>query len=119
LAVEPSREQGRPAPELVVLRSEYRQLYAPLLDFVRRLEREHPDRPIAVIVPELVEPRWYHHLLHNHTASMMKTLLLFRGGPQTVIVNTPFYLRDWRPERKWLKHLRSARVSAPPVWRAR
>jgi amino acid transporter len=119
LAVEPSREQGRPAPELVVLRSEYRQLYAPLLDFVRRLEREHPDRPIAVIVPELVEPRWYHHLLHNHTASMMKTLLLFRGGPQTVIVNTPFYLRDWRPERKWLKHLRSTRVSAPPVWRAR
>jgi hypothetical protein len=53
---------------------------------VTRLEREHPDRVIAVIVPELVEPRWYHHLLHGHTASLIKALLLFRGGPQTVIV---------------------------------
>jgi amino acid transporter len=103
LAVEPSRAEGRPAPKLVVLRSEYRQLYAPLLELVKRLEREHVARPITVIVSELVEPRWYHHLLHNHTASMMKTLLLYRGGPQTVIINTPFHLRDWKPERSALR----------------
>jgi amino acid transporter len=103
LAVEPSRAEGRPPPQLVVLRSEYRQLYTPLLEFVKRLEREHVARPITVIVSELVEPRWYHHLLHNHTASMMKTLLLYRGGPQTVIINTPFHLRDWKPERSALR----------------
>jgi amino acid transporter len=111
LAVEPARAEGRAEPQLVVLRSQYRQLYAPLLDFVRRLEREHEGRPIAVIVPELVEPRWYHHLLHNHTASMMKTLLLFRSGPQTIIVNIPFHLRDWKPERHWLRQLRSSRLN--------
>lgn len=99
LAVEPLAAEGRKPPRLVVLRSEYRQLYAPLLDFVAQLEREHQDRTIAVIVPELVEAHWYDHLLHNHTASMMRALLLFRGGPQTVIVNVPFYLREWGPER--------------------
>jgi amino acid transporter len=119
LALQPARAEGRPEPELVVLRSQYRQLYAPLLDFVRRLEREHQDRPIAVIVPELVEARWYHHLLHNHTASMMKALLLFKGGPQTVIVDIPFYLRDWKPERNWLKQLRSSRLTGSRLSRAR
>jgi amino acid transporter len=118
LAVEPSRAEGRPAPKLVVLRSEYRQLYAPLLDFVRQLEHDHPHRPITVVVSELVEPRWYHHLLHNHTASMMKALLLYRGGPQTIIINTPFHLRDWRPERSEL----TRRNGAPRLtgwWRRR
>ena len=49
---------------------------------------------------ELVEPRWYHHLLHNHTAAVLKALLLLRGNPQIVIVSIPWYLRDWLPERR-------------------
>jgi hypothetical protein len=100
VAVRPVVAEGRRPPRLVVLRSEYRQLYAPLLDLVGRLEKDCGDRPIAVVVPELVEARWYHHFLHNHTASMMKALLLYRGGPQTVIVNVPFYLRLWGRERR-------------------
>jgi amino acid transporter len=100
LAVEPALEQGMKPPRLAVLRSEYRQLFAPLLGFVTELEKQHPDRQIAVIVPELVELRWYHYLLHNHAASIIKALLLYRGGPQIVIVSTPWYLRDWMPERR-------------------
>ncbi|WP_437568862.1 hypothetical protein WME98_13645 [Sorangium sp. So ce296] len=49
---------------------------------------------MAVVVPEVVESHWYHYLLHNHTASILKWLLLFRGGKGIVIVNTPFYLYD-------------------------
>lgn len=77
---------------LVVLRSQYRELYGPLLELVRDLERQHPDRPLAVIVPELIERRWYHRFLHNQTAALLKALLLFRGGPQTIIVSAPVYL---------------------------
>ncbi|HVJ89268.1 MAG TPA: APC family permease [Labilithrix sp.] len=105
LAVEPSRAGGRTPPRLVVLRSEYRELYGPLIDFVTQLEREHPERPLTIIVPELVERRWYRNLLDPHGASLMKALLLFRGGPQTVIVTTPFYIEGSKPER-------------PSVWRA-
>jgi hypothetical protein len=103
-AIVRSAVDAKGRPRLVVLRSEYRQLYAPLLDFVKRTEEENPDRPIAVVVAELVEARWYHHFLHSHTASMMKAMLLFRGGPQTVIVNLPWYLEHWRPERTLAEH---------------
>ena len=36
--------------------------------------------------------RWYHALLHNHTATVLEGVLLLRGGPQIVIVETPWYL---------------------------
>jgi amino acid transporter len=108
LVVEPARAQGMNPPTLVALRSEYRQLFAPLLGLVTDLAHQHPDRQIAVIVPELIELRWYHYLLHNHTASIIKTLLLFRGGPQIVIVSTPWYLRDWMPERRRMVRFRGS-----------
>lgn len=100
---------ARPVPELLVLRSVYRELYAPLLEVVQRLEQRHAGRPIVVVVGELVEPRWYHHFLHNHTASLLKALLLYRGGPQTVIVSAPFYLQAWWPERRWMKAIKAGR----------
>jgi amino acid transporter len=108
LVTEPAQKLGIKAPRLVVLRSEFRQVLTPLLDFVTELAKENPDRLIAVIVPELVEARWYHYLLHNHTASVIKALLLFRGGPQVLIVNTPWHLSEWIPERRRLHRLRAS-----------
>ena len=43
-----------PAPKLIVVYSPYRRLYGPLKQVVSDLQRTHPDRDIAVIVPELV-----------------------------------------------------------------
>jgi hypothetical protein len=103
---------GLPAPALVVLASEYRRLYQPLIAYVTELAAQHPMRQVAVIVPELVEPRWYHFFLHTHTASLLRSLLLARGGPQIVVVETPWYLRDWIPERQRLGH----RASWLPRW---
>ncbi|WP_437732355.1 APC family permease [Sorangium sp. So ce1335] len=94
LVEEPAKNKGVPAPRLVVVRSRYRRLFRPLLRFVTTVAHAHPDRQVAVVVPEVVESRWYHYLLHNHTASILKWLLLFRGGNGVVIVNTPFYLYD-------------------------
>ncbi|WP_437588174.1 APC family permease [Sorangium sp. So ce1000] len=90
----PAKEKGVPAPRLAVVRSRYRRLFKPLLRFVTTLAHAHPDRQVAVVVPEVVESHWYHYLLHSHTASILKWLLLLRGGKGIVIVNTPFYLHD-------------------------
>ena len=90
----PAQSGGLRPPRLVVLASEYRRLFRPLLDFVRTLACQHPDRQIAVVVPELVERRWYHYLLHGNTSSMLKAMLLFRGGRRIVIINTPFRVGD-------------------------
>ena len=46
--------------------------------------------PPAVIVPELVRTRWYHYLLHNQTATVIKAYLLFSGFRRVVVVNVPW-----------------------------
>jgi amino acid transporter len=104
LADKPSRELGIAPPRLVVLRSQFRDLYGPLLDYVNQRAGELPDQQVAVMVPQLVEARWYHALLHNHAASFLKTRLLQRGNPQVVVINVPWYLRDWLPERELAFH---------------
>lgn len=96
----PCRQAGEPVPKLVVLRSPYREVLEPLVRHVERLTRANPGRPIAVIVPELVERRWYHALLHSHTSTLLKALLVQRGGPQVLVVSAPWYIgTPGRPPR--------------------
>ena len=49
-----------------------------------------------MIIPELVEYRWYHYLLHNQRAQALKAVLLFRGGQRVVVINVPWYLAAGR-----------------------
>ncbi|HKO46418.1 MAG TPA: APC family permease [Polyangiaceae bacterium] len=98
----PARVLGLVPPKLVVLHSAYRELLEPLLAYLKQLALADPDRPLVVVIPELVERRWYQYFLHGQTASLLKALLLLRGMPQLVIVSTPWYLKDWVPERERL-----------------
>jgi amino acid transporter len=95
----PTGEAGLSKPELVVLPSPYRAVVHPILDYVLETERTMPNRQIAVVIPELVQRRWYHSFLHNQRAALLKALLLVRGTQQTVVVNVPWYLgaRERRP----------------------
>jgi amino acid transporter len=89
---EPATAAGLPAPKLFVIYSPYRKLYAPLKQVVTDLQRAHPGRDIAVIVPEMVATRWYQFVLHNQTAAVIKAWLLFSGFRRVVVVNVPWYL---------------------------
>lgn len=89
----PLQEIGHRAPQLIVLKSSYREFFDPLLGYIRGLASDHPDRSIAVIVPEFVERKWYHFLI-PHRATLIKELLLVEGGHQIVIVDVPWYLRE-------------------------
>lgn len=91
---EPIRRAGLKVPELAVLRSPYRFVLTPILNYILELERQRPDRQIAVIVPNLVERRWYQHLLHNQAGELLTTLLLLKGNRRIVIVNVPWYLNE-------------------------
>ncbi len=94
LVAGPARAAGRPAPNLVLRKSTYRQFFAPLIDYVERLRDDNPDREVVVIVPDLVVRHWYHTFLHNNRGAWLRTLLRLRGGPRVVVVNTPFHLAD-------------------------
>jgi hypothetical protein len=67
-------------------------LYASLKQAVTDLQRAHPGRDVVVIVPEMVPTRWYHYLLHNQTAAVIKAYLLFSGFRRVVVMNVPWYL---------------------------
>jgi hypothetical protein len=91
---DPLRQAGFRVPKLVLLKSPYREFFGPLLTHVRKVVDENPRRYVAVVVPELVDRRWYELLLSSHRATLLKGLLLLRGGPRVLVINTPWYLRE-------------------------
>lgn len=66
----------------------------PILKFVQRKEQENKDRLIAVVIPELVEPHWYEQLLHSIRGAGLRALLVLQGYRRTVVITTPWYLRE-------------------------
>jgi len=90
--VKPLNASGREAPELVLLSSPYRFVLAPLVEHVLKVERENPQRQIAVLVPELVVRHWTQALLHNQRSQLLKLLLLLRGNHRIMVINIPWYL---------------------------
>ena len=91
--VKPARKAKYGEPRLEIIKSPYRQIYDPILDFVNQVKEENGDRLIAVIIPELVEPHWYESLLHNQRGAGLKALLYLQGDERTVVINTPWYLK--------------------------
>jgi len=90
---QPAREAKQAVPRLTVLKSPFRFVVQPILDHVLEIERNNPDRTIAVLLPELVERQWYQYFLHNQRARILAARLLLQGAHRIVIVNVPWYLR--------------------------
>jgi amino acid transporter len=93
---EPAREAKQAVPRLTVLKSPFRFVVQPIIDHVLEIERNNPDRTIAVLVPELVERQWYQYFLHNQRAQILAARLLSQGTHRIVIVKVPWYLRKAR-----------------------
>jgi hypothetical protein len=90
----PARSIPWPIPKLEIIYSPYRQIYQPILDFVKSIKKKKPGRIIAVIIPELIEPHWYERLLHNVHAAGLRALLFFERDQRTIVITTPWYLRE-------------------------
>jgi amino acid transporter len=90
----PAMEAGFKPPELMILHSPYRLVISPIFDTVLEIARQHPGRPIAVLVPELVESRWYYYFLHNQRATALKVLLYAKGTGRIIVINVPWYVRS-------------------------
>ena len=93
-------EWGEGVP-LVRLKSPYRSLVEPLLEHVEGVARERPRDFITVVLPEFLPARWWHHLLHNQSALLIKGALLFKRN--VVVTSVPFHL-DEPPVRAQAAH---------------
>ncbi|MGZ3711001.1 MAG: APC family permease [Bdellovibrionota bacterium] len=90
--VEPSYKAGKKPPLLVQLPNPYRRLFGSLIDFIEQLKMENPGRRIAVVIPDLVENKWYHYFLHNQRAVLLRTVLTLKADPRIVVITVPWYL---------------------------
>jgi len=89
---EPALESGLPAPPLAIVKSPYRFVVNPIVDYIVELEKKNPDRVIAVIIPELVEHHWYQIVLHNQRTKWLKALLLLKDCSRIVLITVPWQL---------------------------
>jgi amino acid transporter len=90
--VAPLANSSHSIPGLSFLASPFRFVLSPLVDHILELEAKHPERRIAVLIPELVVRRWWQAPLHNQRAQMLKLLLLLRGNQRIIVINIPWYL---------------------------
>ncbi len=90
----PFRAAGVEPPKLTILPSPYRFIVVPIVQFVLELSQKHPDRSIVVVIPELVEDRWYEYFLHNQRARLLEWTLLVRGHQRIFTASSPYYVSD-------------------------
>ena len=91
--IEPAEKANSAVPQLVILPSPFRFVVYPIVDYVIQFSKEHPDRCIIAMVPELVEHHWYNYFLHSQRATVLKTLLLLLGNNRICVLNAPWYIQ--------------------------
>jgi len=89
---QPFRAAGAEPPKLIVLPSPYRFVIVPMVQYIRDLSEKNPDRKIVVVIPQLVEDRWYEYFLHNQRARLLEWTLLVHGNRRIFTVSAPYYL---------------------------
>jgi amino acid transporter len=95
---EPARRRGLKPPELLIEDSPYRSLIAPLLRTVFDLGKKFHGRPVMVVMPEVVEGRWWEMFLHTRRAQYLRRALLRHGGTNIVVATVPWQTAEPEPE---------------------
>jgi amino acid transporter len=88
----PFRDCGKEPPQLHILPSPYRFVIIPFVQFVLELSKKNPDRNVVVVIPELVEDKWYEYFLHNQRGRLLEWALLARGNERIHTVSAPLYV---------------------------
>ncbi len=77
---------------LTILKSPYRSLTQPILDYVDEVEKRHERDLVTVIVPEFVTRRGWHNFLHNQTALLLKAML--RNKKDKIVTTVRYHLSE-------------------------
>ena len=93
---------GLPVP-LKLLSSPYREITRPVLTYVRSIRRDSPRDLVVVYVPEYVVGHWWERLLHNQSATRLKSRLLFVR--RVVVASVPWQLESSTRTRELAERL--------------
>jgi amino acid transporter len=91
--VQPAGEAGLShPPRLLILPAEYRAIHEPILRLAHELEVKCGSRLLVVLIPTMIERRWYEFLLHPHWAGQLRSQILKHGGDRLTVMSVPWYL---------------------------
>jgi amino acid transporter len=77
---------------LTVLKSPWRSLVDPVIDYIRTVRRERHVDVVTVIIPEFATARWWHKPLHNQSGLMLKFALM--NEPGVVVINVRYHVEE-------------------------
>ncbi len=84
-------ERWNPGVELKAIKSNYRTILKPLLQYIDEIEQiSQPEDFITVLIPEFETKKWWHRLLHNQTGFILRTLLIMNKRVAVTVV--PYHL---------------------------
>lgn len=75
---------------LIILPSPNRSLVEPVLHYIDEVDAEKENDMITVIVPELVEAKWWHYILHSQSGHVLRLALGLKRG--IVVTDVPYHL---------------------------
>ncbi|MDQ2687603.1 MAG: hypothetical protein M3Y28_07025, partial [Armatimonadota bacterium] len=75
---------------LVIMESPYRSLIGPLTRYVDAVQKERADDVVTIVLPELVSRKWWHKILHNQYAPLLR--LAFSNRRDVVLTNVRYFL---------------------------
>jgi amino acid transporter len=85
-------EKFYPDIELKIIYSPYRTILSPMLDYINEVEKETKGSPITILMPQFIVKKWWHALLHNQTAIVLRFFLILKKD--IVIATLPYHLKE-------------------------
>ncbi|MEH7095880.1 APC family permease [Neobacillus vireti] len=76
---------------LICLKSKYRSLIEPLSRLIKVIEEKHEDKLIHVLIPQFIPVKWWHNLLHNQSALLLRIWFLYHKD--IAITTVPYHLK--------------------------
>lgn len=77
---------------LVTLKSKYRSVLEPLSRLIHLIEEKQGEKAqIHIVIPQFIPKKWWHNLLHNQTALLLRLWLLRKND--IVISIVPYHLK--------------------------
>jgi hypothetical protein len=90
---------------LRIINSPYRDLSWPLVEHIRKHQKEHGSEIVTIYLPQYIVGHWWEHLLHNHRANRMRNKLMMEKGVSISLV-------PWLLDSSTLVYGRRSRVVA-------
>ena len=81
--------------QLEIIHSEHNSIIMPILEYINEAEEKAIKQEIVIILPEFVTQKYWHSLLHNHTAFWLKNFLVQerkKKGTTRIIIDIPYYI---------------------------